>query len=71
MSDPKLIAKWRAEFDEIQRRRKTQGFPPLTIEQANRLGRVVSVRKGVCCAVCKQHPSAPSSDFRPRESPSC
>jgi hypothetical protein len=36
-----------AEFDAIERRRKAQGFPPLTMKQVNRLGRVVSVREGV------------------------
>jgi len=38
MIDPKLVAKWMAKYQEIEKKRKAQGLPPLTYEEANRQG---------------------------------
>lgn len=36
--DPRLVAKWAAEYQELEKKRKEQGLTPLTVEEAQRHG---------------------------------
>jgi hypothetical protein len=73
MIDPKLVAKWMAEYQEIERQRKTQGLPALTVEEANRQGfqdglqDMKEVRQGSADNLTAQHAQTVQSIQSTRE----